>query len=65
MKWANLSLNKCPKCNSDLKGNGQYVGCTKCDFRVRTEKMESIVSSVNKRKFRDESEEHIESLYRN
>lgn len=65
MKWANLRLNKCPKCNADLKGNGQYVGCTKCDFRINTEKMESIVTSVNKQKYKNESEEQIESFYRN
>ena len=65
MKWSNLKLNKCPKCNSDLTGNGPYVGCTKCDFRISAEKMESILININKQNFKRESEDQIESFYRN
>lgn len=64
MNWKNLKVNKCPKCNADLTGNGQYVGCTKCDFRISTEKMEKIITNMHKQSTKNDTEEQISSFYR-
>ena len=65
MNWKNLRSNLCPKCGADLTGNGKYAGCTKCDFTISTEKLEKIIVNINKQSFKKESEEEINSLYRN
>lgn len=69
MKWSNLKLNKCPKCNADLTSGpvlkDVLIFCTKCDFRITNTKMELILTSMNKQNSKRESEEQIESFYRN
>lgn len=54
LKWVNLKLNKCPKCNRDwlIMGNANFedgmISC-KCEFKIAEKRMSMIVSDMVKR----------------
>jgi acetyl-CoA carboxylase beta subunit len=54
MKWNNLRLNKCPKCDHAFKPEEltrSMIGCNHCSFSIRKERMESIIGEMNMREF--------------
>lgn len=52
MKWANLRLNKCPSCSSDLDWDTQTAlyQCSKCEFIITEEKLKSLIKKMNSKK---------------
>lgn len=51
MKWINLKMNKCPKCNKDWSAlwgakfeNGMII--CKCDFKISEKRMSAIVADM-------------------
>lgn len=61
LKWYNLKNNRCPKCGGRLEQDrtGGLIHCKTiggCDFRIKEEKMRSIVSSMVNKKIDNEYE---------
>lgn len=58
MKWSNLKINRCPKCNGDFAktmvgGIPDQIGC-KCGFRIGVQKYKEIVSDQIQSKLEEE-----------
>ena len=71
MRWANLRLNKCPKCSAELMEGTKrdsvepLIKCPACDFTIGLNRLEQLLVKMNRDQSKKESEEHIESFYRN
>ena len=56
MRWDNLLENKCPSCGFEFVyfNDDSHIICNKCDYSIRTERMEEICSDLAAQKTQKE-----------